>query len=114
MKDIQDKDPAIVCAFELAMLDFEEGLTHVAARGYRSKYERVYKRLKKAGKWTAEWLLEQFALVACRMSRLPAATRGLIGVIGDRAMDIDTGSLNAAQERLKAIKNEQIQDTMEG
>lgn len=104
----------MLCSFELAMLDFEEAMADVESRGWKSAHARVYRRLVRQKKWSSEWLLEQFTLVSCALSGLPAATRELIALVGDRAMSIDFDTLNAAQNRLQATKTDKIQEDMEG
>lgn len=95
----------IEMAFEIAMLDFEQREVDLIDAGKRLRLSNAKKRLVSAGRWTAQWMIDEYALVACNMSRRPRIIRELIGAIGDMAMDIDAGSLAAAQSRVAAIKN---------
>lgn len=91
----------MLSAYETAMLNYEHLITNLAGKGMKPKNLSCYNRLKKAGHWDAQWLIEEYTKVIWKTSTLSASTRDFIEFIGDAAADIWMTAEEEVQKRLK-------------
>ena len=78
-------DPAFLSCFEGAMLDYEILTKRVEDKGMRLKHDKEYRKMLREGHWKAQWIMDNYTLVCCKMSKLSRSMRDFLEYLGDNA-----------------------------
>lgn len=97
-------EPAFIACFDTAMLDYEILVKRIHEKNMQPLHEKDMERLKARGDWNALWLIDNYAAVCSKVSRLSRRMRDFIEYLGDNASIIWMQTEATIMERAKAAE----------
>lgn len=95
----EENDPALISAFEIAMLDWDKLSYEAYLKGGHLAGDAPCEHLKREGHWDAQWLMREYGRIASKLSRESSTIRSFVEYIGDCAFDAWAEAEEKARDR---------------